>query len=403
MSDFLQLALVVGLLLVMTKACGLISTRMGQPAVLGELLAGLLLGPSLLNLLHAPFLTNTHLEATVHELAEFGVIFLMFIAGLEIEVDELRQAGKAAAFAGVLGVIVPLLLGWGLAALFGYAFAQALFIGVLLTATSVSISAQTLMELGVLRSRVGVALLGAAVLDDVLVILVLSLFLAVIGGQGGWLEIGFTIVRMALFLGGTLIIGRRVIPLLTPLVARLPISQPTVSFAVVTALLLAWSAEVLGAVAAITGAFLAGLLFARTAQKAQIDRGLQGLAYGFFVPIFFASIGLQTDVRALGGETVLFTVLICLIAVLGKVVGCGLGALVGGFSGRESLQIGVGMVSRGEVGLIVASVGVSAGILAEELFAVTVVMVLATTLVTPLLLRAAFRQQPALAEARDQA
>lgn len=396
MSEFLQLVLVVGILLTATKGCGLLSTRLGQPAVLGELLAGLLLGPSLLNLIHAPFLTSTHLDTSIHELAEFGVIFLMFIAGLEIEVAELRQAGKVATFAGVLGVVTPLLLGWGLAMLFGYGLEQSLFIGVLLTATSVSISAQTLMELNVLRSRVGVALLGAAVLDDVLVILVLSLFLAVVSGEGGWFTIFFTVARMVIFLSATLFIGRRVIPPLTRWVAHLPISQPVVTFAVITTLLLAWSAEVFGAVAAITGAFMAGLLFARTPQKAQIDRGLQGLAYGFLVPIFFASIGLQTDVRALSGGVLLFTILLCLVAVLGKVLGCGLGARMGGFSGRESIQVGIGMVSRGEVGLIVASVGISAGIITQDLFAITVVMVLVTTLVTPLLLRAAFRQ-PVLA------
>lgn len=397
MSDFLQLVLVVGLLLAATKVCGMLSTRLGQPAVLGELLAGLLLGPSLLNLMHAPLFTSTHLDSSIHALAEFGVIFLMFIAGLEIEVAELRQAGKVATFAGVLGVVTPLLMGWGLAALFGYDLPQALFIGVLLTATSVSISAQTLMELNVLRSRVGVALLGAAVLDDVLVILVLSLFLAIVGGEGSWLDILFTVARMALFLSGALFLGRMVIPPLLQRVARWPISQPVVTFAVITTLLLAWSAEVVGAVAAITGAFLAGLLFARTPQKAQIDRGLQGLAYGFFVPIFFVSIGLQTDVRSLSGGGVLFTVLLCLVAVLGKVLGCGLGARLGGFSARESLQIGVGMVSRGEVGLIVASVGIAAGVISQDLFAITVVMVLATTLVTPLLLRAAFRQPAAAA------
>ncbi|KAB8141173.1 cation:proton antiporter [Chloroflexia bacterium SDU3-3] len=390
MSDFLQLVLVLAILISATKVAGLLSTRMGQPAVLGELLVGLLLGPSLLNVVHLPFFTSSHLDTTIHELAEFGVIFLMFIAGLEIEVDELRKSGKVASFAGVLGVLVPLGLGWGLGALFGYDTQHALFIGVLMTATSVSISAQTLMELGVLRSRVGVALLGAAVLDDVLVILVLSVFLAIVGGDGGAISIVWTFVRMVLFLGGTLLIGRRLIPWLAQRVARWPISQPVVTLAVVVALLFAWMAEVLGGVAAITGAFLVGVLFARTPQRGQIERGIQGLAYGFLVPIFFASIGLQTDARALDGSMVLFTVLACLVAVISKVVGCGLGARLGGFPARESLQLGVGMISRGEVGLIVASVGISAGLIGQDIFAMTVIIVLVTTLVTPLLLRAVF-------------
>ncbi len=391
MSDFLQLALVLTILISATKLAGLFSTRLGQPAVLGELLAGLVLGPTVLNLLHAPFVTNEHLESTVLELAELGVVFLMFIAGLEIEVDELRKSGKVAGFTGTLGVLMPLLMGWGLASIFGYNQQQALFIGVLLTATSVSISAQTLIELGKLRSRVGVALLGAAVLDDVLVILVLSVFLAVAGGGGGALEVGVTIARMALFLVGAALLGARVIPPLVNRVARWPLSQPVVSVAIVTTLLLAWSAEYVGQVAAITGAFLAGVLFARTQQHRQIERGMQGLAYGFFVPIFFASIGLRTDAGVLGGNIVLFAALICVVAIVSKVLGCGVGARFGGATSREALQIGVGMISRGEVGLIVASVGISAGIIGEEIFAVAVIMVLVTTLVTPLLLRMVFR------------
>jgi Kef-type K+ transport system membrane component KefB len=392
MSDFLQLALVLVLLLSATKLAGLLSTRLGQPAVLGELLAGLLLGPSLVDILHAPFVTSTHLDATIHELAEFGVIFLMFIAGLEVEVDELRKAGKVATFAGVLGVLTPLLLGWALAAAFGYDMQRALFVGILMTATSVSISAQTLIELKALRSRVGVALLGAAVLDDVLVILVLSVFLAIVSGSGGIMEVLITVVQMALFLAGTILIGRRVVPALMRHVSRWPISQPVLSVAIVLTLLLAWAAEYVGGVAAITGAFLAGVLVARTPQHTQVDRGMQGLAYGFLVPIFFASIGLQTDARAIGGESIVLAVLVCLVAILSKIIGCGIGARLGGVSTREALQIGVGMVSRGEVGLIVASVGIAAGIIGQELFAVTVVMVLVTTLVTPLLLRWSFRR-----------
>jgi Kef-type K+ transport system membrane component KefB len=395
MSDFLQLAFVLVVLLSATKLAGLLSTRLGQPAVLGELLAGLLLGPSVLNILHAPFVTSTHLEASMHELAELGVIFLMFIAGLEVEVDELRKAGKVATFAGVLGVLTPLLLGWGLAAAFGYDLQRALFVGILMTATSVSISAQTLIELKVLRSRVGVALLGAAVLDDVLVILVLSLFIAIVSGDGGIAELLLTLARMVLFLGATLLIGRRIVPPVMASVSRWPISQPVLSVAIVLTLLLAWSAEYIGGVAAITGAFLAGLLVARTPQHTQVDCGMQGLAYGFLVPIFFASIGLQTDARVISAHSLLFVVLVCLVAIISKIVGCGIGARLGGVPRREALQIGIGMVSRGEVGLIVASVGIAAGIIGQELFAATVVMVLVTTLVTPLLLRWSFRRPAA--------
>jgi Kef-type K+ transport system membrane component KefB len=400
MSNFLQLILVLAIIVSASKLAGLVSTRLGQPAVLGELLIGVILGPSLLNILHAPFITNTHLEETVLEFAELGVVFLMFIAGLEIEMDELRRSGKIATFAGALGVVTPLLLGGALALGFGYGWETAIFIGILMAATSVSISAQTLIELGQLRTRVGVALLGAAVFDDVLVILVLSLFIALAGGTGGAGEVIFTILRIALFIGVTLLIGVRVVPWLTSRVARWPISQPVLTTAIVVTLLLAWSAEYLGAVAAISGAFLAGILFGRTAQHSEIVRGMQGLAYGFLAPIFFASIGLRTNVGLLTSSVLLFTALICVVAIVSKIVGCGIGGRLGGLNNRESLQLGIGMMSRGEVGLIVATVGISAGIIGDEIFAVTVAMVLVTTLLTPILLRLAFRSTPTPAERR---
>ncbi|HMO57286.1 MAG TPA: cation:proton antiporter [Roseiflexaceae bacterium] len=394
MSDFLQLILVLAIIISASKLAGLVSSRLGQPAVLGELLAGVLLGPSLLNLLHLPIFTSTHLEETVLELAELGVIMLMFIAGLEIEVDELLRAGKIATFAGTLGVVTPLLLGAGLALGFGYGWETAIFIGILMAATSVSISAQTLIELNKLRTRVGVALLGAAVFDDVLVILVLSLFIAFAAGVGGVGDIIFTIVRIGLFIAVALFVGLRFIPWLTSRVARWPISQPVLTTAIVSTLLLAWSAEYIGTVAAITGAFLSGILFGRTTQHEEVSRGVQGIAYGFLVPIFFVSIGLRTNAGLLASGVLLFTVLICIAAVISKVVGCGIGARAGGLSNRESLQLGIGMMSRGEVGLIVATVGISAGVIGEEIFAVTVVMVLVTTLLTPILLRLAFRERP---------
>jgi Kef-type K+ transport system membrane component KefB len=391
MTPFLELVLALVILISAAKMAGLISTRLGQPAVLGELLAGLILGPTLINLLHLPFFTNVHLEETILELAELGVIFLMFIAGLEIDFDEMRKSGKIATLAGAMGVLVPLLLGSLVALPFGYGISNALFIGVLLTATSVSISAQTLLELGRLRSRVGLVLLGAAVIDDVLVILILSLFVAVAGGSGGGIiDVLVILARMALFLVGAVLLGSRLIPLLVDRIARWPISQPLLTAAITLTLLLAWSAEVIGQVAAITGAFLSGVLFARTHYRHRIEEGMQGITYAFLVPIFFVSIGLQTNALLLDGALIWFTIAICVVAIVSKVLGSGLGARIGGLNNREALQTGVGMISRGEVGLIVAAVGISNGLIGEPVFAVTVVMVLVTTLVTPPLLRLVF-------------
>jgi Kef-type K+ transport system membrane component KefB len=200
---------------------------------------------------------------------------------------------------------------------------------------------------------------------------------------------------MSLFLVGAVVLGVWLIRPLTRWIEQLPISQGLLALVVVVTLAFAWSAEALGGMAAITGAFLAGVFFGRTHAKHQIERGMNPLTYGFFVPIFFVSIGLEANARAIGWEGLSFVVLIILAAIVSKIIGCGVGARIGGYSWRESWRIGIGMVSRGEVGLIVASVGLASGLISEAVFSAIVVMVLATTLVTPLLLRWAFQQQPA--------
>ena len=303
MTPFLELVLVLAILISTAKLAGALSVRFRQPAVLGELLAGVLLGPSVLNLLGWPVFHDAHLEEQVFHFAELGVILLMFVAGLEIEAGELLASFRVATFAGVMGVVMPFAMGAALAWWWpnGYSLSKSLFVGVLLTATSVSISAQTLLELGRLRTRVGLTLLGAAVVDDVLVILVLSLFVALAAGAGGVGGVLLIVLRMVLYLGAALVIGRRLVPAIMRWGSSLRISQPVVSTTLVLILLLAWSAEVLGGVAAITGAFLAGLLLGQTTFKHEIEGGLTSMTYGFFVPLFFTSIGLQTNLWALQG------------------------------------------------------------------------------------------------------
>lgn len=403
MSSFLQFSLAIALLIGAARLGGLLSKRLGQPGVLGELLVGVLLGPSLLNLLQLSWFTDEHLGEQIQHLAELGVIFLMFLAGLEIELDELRKTGRAALLAGLLGVVAPVLLGAGAALLFGYAAPTALFIGIVLSATSVSISAQTLMELGVLRRREGLTLLGAAVFDDVLVILVLSVFLALgagAGGGGGLGEVVWVLVRMVLYLGLAGALGFTFIPWLMRHVSRWPIAQGLVSFAIVVVLLYAWAAEVLGGVAAITGAFLVGLAFARSPLRQEVEHSFSALTYGFFVPLFFVSIGLAANVRDLTGTGLIFGLVLILVAVVSKVAGSGLGAWWGGLKRGEALRLGLGMISRGEVGLIVASVGLNQGLIDSVVFAEIVLVVLVTTLITPLLLRWAYaRERQAIAAA----
>lgn len=397
MTPILQLVLALIVIIAAAKAGAWLAVRLRQPAVLGELLVGVILGPSLLDMLHWPILVNAGephlLTETVYQLAELGVICLMFLAGLEADVVEMRRTGRVSALAGVGGVVVPLALG-ALAVLpFGYRGQAALFVGMILTATSVSISAQTLLELGVLRSKEGVALLSAAVVDDVLVILLLSIFVAVAASGAGGGAIVLVLVRMLLYLGLALVAAFLVLPRLAQWADEQPVSEALAALVLVVALGFALLAEVGGGLAAITGAFIAGLGFGRSHLRVAIERSMRTITYALLVPVFFVSIGLKTNVRALAVGDLLLLAVLVLVAVVSKLLGSGLGARIGGFTNRESMRVGVGMISRGEVGLIVANVGVSAGLIKTELFSVVTIIVLLTTLITPPLLRLAYAKK----------
>jgi Kef-type K+ transport system membrane component KefB len=401
MTPILQLAFILAVILLTAKLGGYLSTRLGQPSVLGELLVGLILGPSLIDIIHLTIITDVHLGEIVAEIGELGVLILMFLAGLELNLREMLKSSRVAAYAGVLGVVVPVGLGIGIGLLLSMELNHAIFLGLTLGATSVSISAQTLIELKVIRSRVGLGLLGAAVFDDILVILLLSSFLALIGGGSGILSIALVIGRMVLFLGLATLIGLYVLPWLARATAKLPISQGLVTLAIVILLFFGIAAELLGGMAAITGTFLAGLMFSRTAEKERMEQGLHALAYSFFVPVFFINIGLSVDLHGINLSTVWVMLAISAVAIIGKILGAGGGARLARFSWRESLQLGIGMVSRGEVGLIVAKVGLDQGLLNNTIFSAIVGMVLITTLVTPPMLRASFQKPKQNIEAVD--
>jgi len=396
MTPFLQLAMSLAMIITAAKLGGYLSYRLGQPAVLGELLVGIVLGPSIVDLLHLSFFTDQHLPEVIHEMAEIGVLLLMFLAGLDLHLSDLMRSGKVAGLAGTLGVIFPLVLGTGTGLLFSMDLQASIFVGLILAATSVSISAQTLIELKVIRSRVGTGLLGAAVFDDILVILGLSIFTALSKPEtgGGFWGIVLVILQMALYLGIASAVGWWLFPKITRRIHNLPISQGLIAFVFVTILLYGWFAESVGHMATITGAFLAGLWFGRTSLKERINSGISTIAYGIFVPIFFINIGLSANAHELTVSSLILLAMMTLVAIIGKVVGAGWGALLGGFSQREALQLGVGMMSRGEVGLIVASVGVSAGLIPPDTFSAVVGVVIITTLLTPLLLRRLFASKP---------
>jgi Kef-type K+ transport system membrane component KefB len=397
MLPFLQLILAISIILFAAKLGGYLSTRIKQPAVVGEVLVGLILGPSLVDFFHLSIFTDKHLEESIVQIAEIGVLLLMFIAGLELHLEELAKAGKIALFAGTLGFGVPLLSGLGLGSIMGYPIEQAVFLGLLLSPTSISISAQVLMELKQLRSRVGMGLLGAAVIDDVLVVLGLSLYGALLGDSaaiGGVDEVGVIFLKMVVFLVVSLAFGIWVLPKLVVFVKKLPISQGLVSFAFVVLFLYAWSAESFGHMATIIGAFMAGLFFSRSNIPHTFREGFSVISYGFFVPVFFISIGLEANIRLLNAENISFLLILLVAAIFSKLIGAGAGGLMGGLSFKESMQLSFGMIPRGEVMLIAATVGLVEGIIPNETFSTVIVLVIVSTLLTPPLLRVLFRGPP---------
>jgi Kef-type K+ transport system membrane component KefB len=353
--------------------------------VLGQLLAGLLLG-----ILARPF-EGPELQTAGSEvglLANLGVVLLMLLAGLETDWDQLLATGRAAFAAASLGVVVPLAGGYVLAGVFGLAPIQALFVGVILSATSVSISAQTLMELGGLQTMEGATIMGAAVIDDVIGLVVFSLVVALTGTAGGG-SLSLLAVWLVAFFAISAILLPRIIDRILPVAERLRGSETLLGIVVGLALLWGAAAERAG-LAAITGAYVVGLLINRHNAYEQITERARVLAYGFFVPIFLVKTGMDTRVDTLG-PALGFVLATTLVAVAAKVLGCGLGARVCGLTNHQSLVVGVGMISRGEVALVVATLALAAGAITQDVFAASVVVVVATTLVTPPLLRFALR------------
>jgi Kef-type K+ transport system membrane component KefB len=245
----------------------------------------------------------------------------------------------------------------------------------------------------VLRSRVGLSLLGAAVFDDILIILLLSIFLALQSGTGGTAGVLIIILRMAVFLAASAWFGIWALPWIVRRVAHLPISQGLLTISLVIMLAYGIASEAFGGMAAITGAFLAGLMLARTPEKERIEAGVHALAYGLFVPVFFVNIGLSVNLREFRADAFLMTAAIILVAIAGKWIGSGWGAKMGGLNSTEATQLGAGMISRGEVGLIVASVGMREGLVVDAEFSAIVVMIVVTTIITPPILRWLFSRE----------
>jgi Kef-type K+ transport system membrane component KefB len=402
MTETVQFFLALGLMVGFAKLAGYIAYRLNQPAVLGELLAGIVLGPTLINVLGIPglFPDGHDVEHTLIEIAEVGVLLLMFMAGMEVDLSSMLKVGKPSLLAGLLGVLVPLVIITPAVMLFNYSFERALFVGILLASMSTSITAQVMLELGVLRRQEGLTLLGAALVDDAVVILFVSLFLAI--NPGGILPIGEarSVVEVILRIVGFLTIGFAiswyVLPRLANYISNLRITEGPLMFAIVVTLLLSFSAEFFGGIAGITGAFIAGVCLSRSRRGVveRIEEGIHAVNYGFLVPLFFVSIGLRANLRLLTADLLPFAIVMTVLAIITKVIGAGGGSLLGGFNRTSSLRVGLGMISRGEVGLIIASIGVGYGILEPPVFTTVVFVVLVTTLITPPLVRWSFREPP---------
>lgn len=401
-----SLFFVVGVILFAARVAGGLARRLGQPRVLGELLIGVILGPTVLDLLHAPLLHGASLEPIIKYIAEIGVVLLMFLVGLEVNLKELAQVGRVGVLGGVLGAIIPVVLTVPVMLLFQYEFFPAVFAGVTLAATSVSISAQVLLELGILRTKIGNALLATALVDDIVAIVLVSLTIAIGTSSSATLDISGLlgiILQMALYL----VIGFLIAWFILPPVVNWVSSQPYLAqnygipiLALMIAMLFAWSAEALGGVATITGSFIAGVGLSRVKHhaKQEIENVVSSLAYVIFVPIFFIDVGLSTNLAIFPLSALPFALVVLVVAVVSKIGGCGWGALLGGFNRDESLRLGVCMVARGEVGLIIASLGLTMDVFHREspIFSVLFLVILVTTLMTPFLVRMIFPSQGAV-------
>ena len=359
----------IALILLSTKGLGLVTKKFSMPQVVGALLAGLVLGPAMLNVLHE--------TDFIKQIAELGVIVLMFTAGLETDLQELKKTGKASFVIAVFGVLVPLLFGFITASFFNQTSTaegvshtlQNIFIGIILTATSVSITVETLKELGKLNTRAGNAILGAAIIVNIVLVLGKVILFFVFAILAGMLFYKFFIYWVQRYNRDM----RRFV---------------VISF--VFCLILAFLAEEWFGVTDITGAFIAGLILSNTSCVHYITSRFETISYMLLSPIFFASIGIQVDLSGMNQTLLLFTVVLVVIAIISKIIGCGLGAKLCHYSTKESLQVGVGMVSRGEVALIVASKGAALGLMSAVNFGPIVVVVVITTIVTPILLKIVF-------------
>lgn len=385
--DFL---LWIALILISTKVLGLLCKAVHLPEVVGALLAGVILGPSALGLMSMEGDTGTLLTYV----AEMGVIFLMFSAGLDTDLKELKANIGASFVTALIGVIVPLIGGMiGYALYFGEDLSnydqmlQSLFVGVVLTATSVSITVETLREMGRLSGKVGMTILGAAIIDDILGMVVLAVVSSM---KDTSVKPTTVLIKIVLYFVLILILFM-VTSRLEFAIEKNDHKRRVAIFAIAFCFILAYVSEIGFGIADITGAYFAGVMLCQSKIRDYVDVKIHDVSTVFFSCIFFASVGLKVTLGSMTLKVWMFAVILTLIAIISKMVGCGLGAKICKFTWKESLQTGVGMISRGEVALIVAEKGRQVGLISEDLFAPIILVVIVTTLITPILLKVVFK------------
>ena len=376
----------IAVILIATKIGGLVSKKFNMPQVLGALISGVIIGPSLLG-----FVQESN-QITL--LSQLGVVMLMFLAGLETNINELKKAGLTSLLIAIGGIVLPLIFGTLSAYMFYSNFYQNLFIGVILTATSVSISVEVLNELGKLNTRAGINILGAAVIDDVIGLLVVSFVLALstsskTGASSSYSSLLLAGEKVVLFSILSIVLIAFIPNLLNKIPSKKLKPDTFAVFGVAFALIIGYIAQDLG-IAAITGAYVWGLCLSSVNHKDFLADKVKTISSYLLTPIFFASVGLAVNLRTVDSSILLLTILLFITAIAGKILGCGLVAKLCGLKNSESLQIGIGMISRGEVALITTNLGLQSGIITPQLFVPTLIVVIGTTLITPIALKLSF-------------
>lgn len=377
-SDGIQFFFQIALILLSTKLAGDLSVRLGQPSVLGKLIVGIVIGPAVLG-----WIENSEL---LTQLSNVGVILLMFMAGLETDLEELNANRNSSLAVALGGIILPFVGGYVSGLIMGMEQGNAVFLGLLLCATSVSISVQTLRDLGKMKTRESTTMLGAAVFDDILVVILLAFAMSFLGTDD--VNLTMIILKKVVFFASIILIGWKGVPAIMRWLSPLRVSESIVSAALIICFSFAYFGELLG-IAGIIGAFAAGIAISQTNYKHEVEKKVEPIAYAMFVPVFFVSIGMNITFDGIGDQ-IWFILALTVIAVLTKLIGCGLGARMTGFDAKSSAIIGSGMVSRGEVALIIAGTGLSSGLLAQDYFTAIVIVVILTTMITPPMLKYTF-------------